>query len=385
MTSGVGRLMNIVLLSSPVTRHASLVTQNKGTNMIKVLIVEDSAVVRQHLKNILEKGEGIRVIGMAENGVESLKFVQEQKPDVITMDINMPKMNGLEATRRIMETRPVPIVIVSASYDPGDVDKSFHAMEAGAVAIVEKPPGEGHLDFDTAAKALVQTVKLMSEVKVVKRWNKTQQSGTLRECLTEVVSGQTANNIKALVIGASTGGPPVLQTILSGLPKNFPAPVFVVQHIAKGFLGGMAAWLGQTTAIPIHIAAYGDRPQPGHVYFAPDDFHMEIRGSRIVLNKDKPENGIRPSVSYLFRSAANVFGENMIGVLLTGMGKDGAEELKIMKEKGAITIVQDKESSVVYGMPGEAVKLDAATYVLSPDKIALALKSLTSGGCKDNI
>ena len=353
--------------------------------MIKVLIVEDSAVVRQHLKNILEEDGGIRVVGMAENGEESLKFVQKQKPDVITMDINMPGMNGLEATRKIMETNPTPIVIVSASYDPTDVEKSFHAMNAGAIAIIEKPHGEGNLSYYETAKTLVQTVKLMSEVKVVKRWTKSRFPGTTGIVTPEVVSGQTPNNIKAVVVGASTGGPPVLQTILSGLPREFPVPIFVVQHIARGFLEGMVAWLGQTTSLPIHTAAYGDRPLPGHVYFAPDNFHMEIRGNRIVLNKDKPEYGIRPSVSHLFRSAANVFGENTIGVLLTGMGKDGAVELKMMKEKGAVTIVQDEESSVVYGMPGEALRLDAAIYVLPPHKMAPALKSLTNGGCKDNI
>src|SRR3990172_4170957 len=292
--------------------------------MIKVLIVEDSAVVRQHLKNILEEDGSIRIVGMAENGEESLKFVQKQKPDVITMDINMPRMNGLEATRRIMETNPVPIVVVSASYDRNTADKSFRAMEAGAIAIVKKPSGEGHPDYDNTAKTLVQTVKLMSEVKVVKRWAKSRFLNTTDTAILEIIPGQTTNNIKIVTIGASTGGPPVLQTILSGLPQKFPVPILVVQHIARGFLEGMVAWLGQTTPLPIHIAAYGDRPLPGHVYFAPDNFHMEIRGNRIVLNKDRPEYGIRPSVSHLFRSAANAFRENMIGVLLTGMGKDGA-------------------------------------------------------------
>ncbi len=354
--------------------------------MIKVLIVEDSAVVRQHLKNILEEDGSIRIVGMAENGEESLRFVQKQKPDVITMDINMPGMNGLDATRRIMETHPVPIVIVSASFDPNDVDKSFRAMEAGAIAIVEKPLGEGHPGYDSTSKTLVQTVKLMSEVKVVKRWNKSRLSGAIDSGTPEIIPGQTTNNIKIVTIGASTGGPPVLQTILSGLPQTFPVPVLVVQHIAKGFLDGMVAWLQKTIALPIHIAAYGDRPLPGQIYFAPDDYHIGIdtRG-KIMLSKSAPEHGIRPSVSYLFRSAANVFGENMIGVLLTGMGRDGAEELKRMKGKGAITIVQDEESSVVYGMPGEALKLDAAIYVLPPHKMAPALKSLTNGGCKDNM
>lgn len=353
--------------------------------MINVLIVEDSAVVRQHLKDILEEDGSIHVVGMAENGEESLGLVRERKPSVITMDINMPRMNGLEATRRIMETCPVPIVIVTASYAKDDVDKSFRAMEAGAVAIIEKPFGEDHLDFERSAKNLVRTVKLMSEVKVVKRWNRARPTRMLREYPAEAIHGYTEKNVKAVVIGASTGGPAVLHTILSGLPKNFPVPVLVVQHIAKGFIEGMVAWLGQTTALSVHVAAYGDRPCPGHVYFAPDDYHMEIRGDRIVLNKEMPENGIRPSVSYLFRSATDVFGENVIGVLLTGMGRDGAENLKTMKEKGAITIVQDKESAVVYGMPGAAVKLDAATHVLPPEKIVSALISLTGGGSKDNI
>ncbi len=352
--------------------------------MIRVLIVEDSAVVRQHLKNILE-GADIRVIGMAENGEESLALVQEHKPDVITMDINMPKMNGLEATRRIMETSPAPIVIVSASFDPNDVDQSFRAMEAGAVAIAEKPPGNGHPGYEDAARNLVQTVRLMSEVRVVKRWNRSRFTGAADRDTFETTSVQAPGNIKMVAIGASTGGPPVLQTILAGLPREFPVPVLIVQHIAKGFLEGMVSWLGQTTGLTVHIARYGDHPLPGHVYFAPDDFHMEMRGGRIVLTRDKPENGTRPSVSHLFRSVTHAFGENIIGVLLTGMGKDGADELKVMKDKGAITIAQDEESSVVYGMPGEAMRLGAATYVLPPAKIAAVLKSLTSGRRTGNI
>lgn len=343
--------------------------------MINVLIVDDSATVRQHLKRILEAG-GVRVIGMAGNGEDAVRFVREQKPDVITMDIEMPKMNGLDATRRIMETNPLPIVIVSANYDRNDVEKSFLAMSSGAVAILEKPLGEGHPGYEESVRELVQTVKLMSEVKVVKRWPSYPPlaKGGRR---TEGTVPDFSIDIRLIALGASTGGPPVIQTILSGLPRGYKIPVLVVQHIANGFIEGMVEWLNQTTSLQVKIAVDGEHILPGHVYFAPDDFQMGVRNSgRIALSKSDPENGIRPSVSYLFRSAMNSYGGDMAGVLLTGMGKDGAEELKNLKDKGALTIAQDKDSSVVFGMPGEAVKLEAATYVLPPDKIASTLAGL---------
>lgn len=358
--------------------------------MINVLIVDDSATVRQHLKRILEVG-GVRVIGMAENGEDAVRFVQEQKPDLITMDIEMPKMNGLDATRRIMETNPLPIVIVSANYDRNDVEKSFLAMSSGAVAILEKPLGEGHQGYEESVRELVQTVKLMSEVKVVKRWPSARTGGTVPIKAGIGRGGEKSqylpfslplpiplpDNLKLIALGASTGGPPVIQTILSGLPREYGIPVLVVQHIAKGFIEGMVEWLNQTTSLHVKIAVDGEHLLPGHVYFAPDDFHMGVRNSgRIALSKSEPENGIRPSVSYLFRSAMNRYGGEMAGVLLTGMGKDGAEELKHLKDKGALTIAQDKDSSVVFGMPGEAVKLEAATCVLPPDKIASTLAGL---------
>ncbi|MBI5238336.1 MAG: chemotaxis-specific protein-glutamate methyltransferase CheB [Deltaproteobacteria bacterium] len=349
--------------------------------MIRVLIAEDSPVVRMHLKNILEEDPDISVVGMAENGEDAVRLVQELQPDVVTMDINMPGTNGHVATRRIMETNPVPIVVVTASYDPKDVRKSFMAMEAGAVAILEKPVGKGHPYYDEEALNFVRTVKLMSEVKVVKRWPRRAPAPADSSTLSLEMAGRdpdrpSSKNIKIVVIGASTGGPPVLQTILSGLNAKFPVPVIVVQHIAKGFLDGMVAWLSQTTHHPVHAAAGGERLLPGHVYFAPDDMHVGISGGQIELSGAEPENGIRPSVSYLFRSAIRVFGPDIVGVLLTGMGKDGAEELKLMKELGAITIAQDRESSVVYGMPGEAVRLGAATYVFPPEKIARALEDI---------
>jgi two-component system, chemotaxis family, protein-glutamate methylesterase/glutaminase len=183
--------------------------------------------------------------------------------------------------------------------------------------------------------------------------------------------------IRVVAIGASTGGPLVLQTLLSGLPKDFPVPVLIVQHMAAGFVQGFAAWLAQSTGFPVHVAAVDDYLLPGHAYVAPDGAHMRVgMGRRIVLSQDAPKNGVRPSVSYLFQSVVHVFGRDAAAVLLTGMGKDGAEELKLLRDKGAVTMVQDRDSAVVYGMPGEAIKLDAATYVLSPEQMVAGLVRL---------
>ena len=347
--------------------------------MINVLIVDDSAVVRQHLKDVLESDKDIRVMGTAKDGEEAVRFVQEKKPDVITMDINMPNMNGFEATRKIMETNPVPIVIVTASYDRSDVEKSFHSMEAGALAIIEKPFGEGHPHSKETQNDLVQTVKLMSEVKVVRRWKRERerQSEAIDKKVSDKGLKKRDKKIKIVAIGASTGGPPIIQTILSGLKKGYSAPILVVQHISKGFLEGLVEWLRQSTGLPVHIAKHGEELLPGHIYFARDDYHLGVdKDGRLRLSREEIENGLRPSVSYLFRSIINSFDGEAVGILLTGMGKDGAMEMKMMKDNGAVTIAQDRESSVVYGMPGEAVRLDGATYVLSPEEIAQTLEAL---------
>ena len=344
--------------------------------MIEVLIVEDSPVLQLLLEHIYISDPELHVMGIACDGEQALEFVKRKKPDVISMDVHMPKMNGFDATRAIMETNPVPIVMVSASWNPEDVETMFRALDAGAVSVVEKPPGIDHPDFESLAGNMVQTLKLMSEVKVVRRWGPRHRAkNTVPPVKAEM--RLTGNRIKCVAIGASTGGPPVLQTILSGLPGDFPAAVLIVQHIAAGFLPGLVDWLGQFTKLPVHIATHGEPALPGHVFLAPDGFQMGVdAGYRIVLCKDAPENGLRPAISYLFRTVSNVFGSGAAGVLLTGMGTDGAEELKRLKEKGALTIAQDRDSSVVNGMPGRAVELGAATFVLPPDGIASTLASL---------
>lgn len=337
--------------------------------MIKVLVVDDSPTIREIMKDILGSDKDIEVIGVASNGEEALRFMEKNKPDIVTMDIDMPKMNGFEATRKIMETTPVPIVIITALFNSKDIDRTFQAMEAGAVSVIEKPTAVTGSDFDKEAQNIVHMIKLMSEIKVIKRKNiyKNRKTGSLENYKAK----NTLSSIKIAAIGVSTGGPPVLQSIFSKLPSNIRIPILVVQHITPGFIEGLVDWLSGVTEYPIHIATHGEKVLPGHIYFAPDGFHMEIRGNgKIFLSDSDKENGLRPAVSCLFRSIARYYGKNSIGILLTGMGKDGAEELKLLKDIGAITVAQDKETSIVYGMPGEAVKLNAATYILPPEKIA---------------
>ena len=346
---------------------------------IKVLVADDSQVTRMLLVHLLESDPQIRVTGAVADGQSALDFVNENKPDVVLMDIHMPHMDGFEATRRIMETQPVPIIICSATTNPREVAVTFRLMEAGAVACVEKPVASEHADFEQLVADLLQTVKLMSEVEVVRRWPRSRLAPAAAPAARLAELKPAPAEIRVIGIGASTGGPPLLQTILAGLSKDFPAPILVVQHIARGFLPGLAEWLNQTTGLRIHIASYGISPLPGHVYLAPDDFHMGLSASgRILLTKEEPENGLRPAVSYLFRSLAEACGPNALGVLLSGMGRDGAAELKLMKDKGAITIAQDHESSVVHGMPGVAIELGGATHVLPADKISDALLTLVN-------
>lgn len=346
---------------------------------IKVLVAEDSAVIRMLLVQLLESDPQISVMGAVSDGRAAFDFVQSNKPDVVLMDIHMPQLNGFEATRRIMETKPVPIVICSATSNTKDLVFTFEAMEAGAIACVEKPLNRERDDFEALAAHMLETVKLMSEVKVVRRTARARRNYSPPEAHPVAPPQRAEAQIKLIGIGASTGGPPVLQALLAALPRDFPVPLLVVQHITQGFLPGMADWLSLTTGLQAHIASSGTRPLPGHVYLAPDDFHMGIGSDgTIILTQQAPENNLRPAVSFLFRSLADVYGPNALGVLLTGMGKDGAEELKAMKNKGAITIAQDRDSSVVHGMPGVAIALGGATHVLPADKIAQTLVTLVN-------
>jgi two-component system, chemotaxis family, protein-glutamate methylesterase/glutaminase len=344
--------------------------------VIKLLVVEDSKTVQKLLVAAFDADPQLQVVGTAENGEDAVKAAQTLRPDLITMDINLPGMDGFQATRAIMSSFPVPIVIVTGKLDPKDSGTLFRVMEAGAVMVLAKPDPIGSAGHEGSLARLIHHVKLMSEIRVVRRSFPKDAERPPPELPALPCPAQP---IRVVAIGASTGGPLLLQQILSSLSPRFGAAVLVVQHMAEGFTGNFVHWLKLTSSLPVQLAENGMSISPGQVYVAPDGCHMEAGpGDRIVLSQAPPVNGLRPSVSALFASVARRYGPGAAGVLLTGMGSDGAQELKMMRESGAVTIAQDKESSLVFGMPGKAIQIDAASFVLPPEGIIQLLAKLVT-------
>ncbi len=355
---------------------------DQTTAPIRVLLVEDSPVARMLLMHLLGSDPQLALAGVADDGEEGVAAAERLRPDVVVMDIHMPKLNGFLAARQIMERCPTRIVMVTASTEPKDVASTFQALEAGALAVLAKPVGPGAPAFEACAAEFLQTVKLMAEVPVVRRWPRRGGAPSAVApapvaAVAAVATVAAVADVSVVALGASTGGPLALQEILSRLPPDFPAPLLIVQHISAGFAEGFAEWLGKATGYPVRVAGHGQRIAAGTAYVAPSGVHMRLLANGCIDLADAPaEHGVKPSVSYLFRSLAATFGPAAIGVLLTGMGRDGAQELKTLRDAGAVTIAQDSETSIVFGMPGEAVKLGAAAYVLAPDAIAVTLQRL---------
>lgn len=312
------------------------------------------------------------MVGKAESGEIALRLLETCSADVVTMDIRMGGMDGFETTRRIMESeRPLPVVVISSCWDPMEVEKTFQAMEAGAVAILPKPTNLA-LDAEEYGKELLETVRAAASSKVGRLRRKSNVAPPSRRR-----GIGRKRDVKIVVIGASTGGPQALAGFLARLSPDFPCPFLVVQHMASGFIVGFAEWLDKTTPLSVKVARDGEDLSGGTVYLAPEGVHLAVcRGGTLHLSNDPPEHMVRPSASFLFRSAVSAYGENSAALLFSGMGTDGAAEMKILRNLGAATFVQDRETSVVWGMPGEAVRLDAAEYSGSPSALATLLMEI---------
>lgn len=330
--------------------------------MIRVLVAEDSVTVRDLLIAILSADPEISIVGVAKDGLEAVLMAGKLRPDVITMDIHMPNLDGFDATKRIMNEVPTPIVIVSSGI-ARDVEVSLNALRAGAVAVLATPQGPASSQFTSTSEQLVDTVKAMSDVKVVRHW-----SQPVRVPPPVPRGGEP---IRVVAIAASTGGPAAVEHLLSRLPSGFPAAILVVQHIAPGFSEGLASWLNATSPLPVKLAEDGELIVPGRVYVAGEDRHLTVsRGERIILANDPPIGGFRPSATALFRSVAEHFGSSAAGVVLTGMGSDGVDGLLALREAGGCVLAQDEASSIVFGMPAAAIEAGAASIVLPLPQLA---------------
>lgn len=319
---------------------------------------------------ILEADPDIHVLGIVASTQEALKFIARSKPDLITVDLDLPGRDGLLFTREVMEKNPIPIVVVGSIDENTDTKIVFDLLEAGALATVERPVRFSN-NPDDSERCLIDTIKTMAEIKLVRRIRHRQSGQSPQVAKINGFKSDGENlPLELVAIGASTGGPSVLQMILKGLPPDFPAPILIAQHIAPGFTKALVDWLATTTGFTVKICAHNDKLEPSTAYLCPEGFQTGLSNSlRVKLSEEDCVNGVRPSVSYLFSSIAEIPGRRIAAVLLTGMGRDGAEELKVLRDRGGVTIVQDAESSLVHGMPGEAIKLGAAQHVVSAVRI----------------
>ncbi len=346
--------------------------------MIRILVVDDSAVLRQSTRFILESDPELKVIGEATNGVDAVTQVKAVSPDVITMDIRMPKMDGLEAIRQIMTVSPLPIVVVTSLDLDQEMGLSAQATRLGAVSILTRPAGISTPQYRAFATKLIEQVKLMSGVKIIHRTKSVAPSAPLAPPPGVLpVADLRPRKIDLVAIGSSTGGPAALHQILSALPENFATPILIVQHISFGFVEGLAGWLDAVCPLRVKVGVAGERIQGGTIYIAPDGAHLQAdRFGKINLSQAEPVGGFRPSATPLFESVARAYGATALGVILTGMGSDGAVGMQTLSAAGAMTIAQDEASCVVFGMPKEAIALGAIRHIVPLGKIAQTLAML---------
>lgn len=339
------------------------------------MIVEDSLVVSEFLRHIIDQDPRLHVVAVARSGEEALDALPTFHPDVISLDIRLPGMNGFEVTKRVMSSYPTPIVVVSSDVEDDELKISMNALRAGALAVVQKPVGLSHADYEALASGLCTKLFIMSQVRVIR-----QRYGGAELSLPASTPApqKIAAPLRAIGLVASTGGPSAVVKVLSDLDAENCPPIFLVQHITPGFVPGFVSWLNDVVGkFKVVEATQGTLPQLGHVYVAPADRHLTCReGGVIHLVNSDAVSGQKPSGSVLFASLAKVYGAHAVGLILTGMGEDGAAGLKDMHDKGAFTIAEHESSAVVYGMPGAAVRFGAASEVLPLEKIGTRINNL---------
>lgn len=347
---------------------------------IKVLLVEDSLLIQNLLSAIITGDNRFELVAIARDGRQAADYVQKFKPDVVSMDVNMPVMDGIESTKYIMENCPLPIVVVSSFSQSTEVELTMRALDAGAATIVQKPFGPGHAKYEQSARLYLNTLKLMSEIKVVRRKarNTSPQPAAETAQMPAAKSFRNRNiEYKIVAIGASAGGPVNLRSILSSLAPDLSVPVVIVQHIDANFAEGFAAWLNQMSNLPVHLVHHETTMKPGHVYMASGDMLLKVcANNAVTVAKNENSRGTVGSVNYLFESVAEVYGKHSIAILLSGMGRDGASEMKRLYDMGAYTIAQDETSSLIFGMPGEALKLGAVREILTPANMVNRINEL---------
>ncbi|MCK8827883.1 chemotaxis response regulator protein-glutamate methylesterase [Natroniella acetigena] len=323
---------------------------------IEVLVVDDSAFMRKVVSNLLEEEEDIKVIDKARNGADALRKIEQQTPDVVTLDVEMPKMDGLEFLERLMAKCPIPVVMLS-SVTTKQSKTTIKALELGAFDFITKPSGSISLDIDKVQQELIQKVRLAADSKVkkkIKRQIKVEQkkkTDTVSVTRQKRKTRNRAGEQKVVLIGASTGGPRSLKEVVTTLPADLNATVLIVQHMPAGFTKSLAQRLDKLSKIEVKEAEDGDQLIAGQALVAPGDYHLTVKNGKVELSQSEKVHNVRPAIDKTIASLVREYQESLIGVLLTGMGKDGAKGLGLIKEFGGQTIAQDEKTSVVYGMP----------------------------------
>ncbi|MBX3585957.1 MAG: chemotaxis response regulator protein-glutamate methylesterase [Ramlibacter sp.] len=344
--------------------------------MIRVLVIDDSAVMRSFLGRVVQAQPDMTLAAVVSDPLHAINRIRQSAPDVITLDVEMPNMNGLDFLGKLMAVRPLPVIMISSLTQRG-ADATMRALELGAVDFFPKPAAFEELDG--VAADIAEKIRAAAQARVSRR---RIFAPVVSRPLAPPRAARLAGADTVIGIGASTGGVEALRVVLAELPDNMP-PILVAQHMLPGFTGPFARRLDSICPLTVKEAQDGDEVLPGHVYIAPGGWHLRLarKGTRQVLqvSDDPPVNRHRPAVDTLFRSLAEVAGSRAIGVLLTGMGADGAEAMLALRAAGARTIAQDEASCVVFGMPRQAIALGAAQEVLALDDVAGRLKVLS--GC----